>query len=236
MSNSNNRMIVFASILAAILATGLLALNPSTITNAVAQMYYGQYGYDDNNNYYQDDYQRGYEDNNYYNQDYNDYDDDGYDSNIKLEFADKYGDNYHKDYSKHPTKDHKFVCKTGQFKGFFVTSPMVCNLEIPGGPSFEDLKIYRVLGENPTTDIGAEGQVISSIAECDPEDLLLNGGFHFTGVLTNDNFLDSFQLPIDPPPNLDNKWFVSTQSPLSGSQVSIQAFATCVDIPPEHMP
>jgi len=45
MSNSNNRIIVFASILGAILATGLLALNPSTITNANAQTYGDQYGY-----------------------------------------------------------------------------------------------------------------------------------------------------------------------------------------------
>jgi len=37
MSN-NNKKIVFASILGAILATGLLSLNPSTITNAGAQM------------------------------------------------------------------------------------------------------------------------------------------------------------------------------------------------------
>ena len=50
MSNSNNnRMIVFASILGAILATSMLALNPSTITNAGAQMYGDhQYGYDNN--------------------------------------------------------------------------------------------------------------------------------------------------------------------------------------------
>ncbi|HLN33946.1 MAG TPA: hypothetical protein VK250_01540 [Nitrososphaeraceae archaeon] len=48
MSNSNSRMIVFASILGAILATSILALNPSTITNATAQMYGDQYGYDNN--------------------------------------------------------------------------------------------------------------------------------------------------------------------------------------------
>jgi hypothetical protein len=41
-------MIVFASILGAILATSILALNPSTITNAGAQMYGDQYGYDNN--------------------------------------------------------------------------------------------------------------------------------------------------------------------------------------------
>jgi hypothetical protein len=45
MSN-NNRKIVFVSILGAILATGILALNPSMIGNAGAQPYEDQYGYD----------------------------------------------------------------------------------------------------------------------------------------------------------------------------------------------
>jgi hypothetical protein len=45
---SNNQKIVFASILGAILATGLLSLNPSTITNTGAQLYGDQYGYDNN--------------------------------------------------------------------------------------------------------------------------------------------------------------------------------------------
>jgi hypothetical protein len=54
-------MIVFASILGAILATSILALNPSTITNAGAQMYGDQYGYD--SNYYQDDNRYGYDNN-----------------------------------------------------------------------------------------------------------------------------------------------------------------------------
>ena len=47
-NNNNNRKIVFGSILGAILATGLLALNPSTITNAGAQLYGEHYGYDNN--------------------------------------------------------------------------------------------------------------------------------------------------------------------------------------------
>ena len=54
-------MIVFASILGAILATGLLALNPSTITSAVAELYADQYGY--NSNYYQDDNRYSYDNN-----------------------------------------------------------------------------------------------------------------------------------------------------------------------------
>ena len=46
-------MIVLASILGPILATGILALNPSMIGNAQAELYANEYGYD--NNYYQDD-------------------------------------------------------------------------------------------------------------------------------------------------------------------------------------
>jgi len=53
-----NNKIVLASI-AVIVASGLLALNPSMIGNAQAQMYDNQYGYD--NNYYQDDNRYSYD-------------------------------------------------------------------------------------------------------------------------------------------------------------------------------
>ena len=43
---SNNKKIVFASIVGAILATSLVALNPSIVGNAGAQIYGDQYGYD----------------------------------------------------------------------------------------------------------------------------------------------------------------------------------------------
>jgi hypothetical protein len=43
---NNNKKIVFVSILGAILATGLLSLNPSTITNGGAQLYEDEYKYD----------------------------------------------------------------------------------------------------------------------------------------------------------------------------------------------
>ena len=76
-------MIVFASILGAILATSILALNPSTITNAQA-MPYGSEGYDDDrHSYYGDQY--GYN-SNYYYQDDNEY---GYDNNHQKK---SYGD------------------------------------------------------------------------------------------------------------------------------------------------
>ncbi len=78
MSNNNSQKIVFASILAAILATGLLALNPSSITNAQAVLYGadydsrysygGQYGEQYDNNRYDDNNRHGYDsyDNSYY--------------------------------------------------------------------------------------------------------------------------------------------------------------------------
>ena len=33
-------------------------------------------------------------------------------------------------YSKYPTKDKKYECKTGQFEGFFVSSVEFCKLKI----------------------------------------------------------------------------------------------------------
>ena len=72
MSNSNNKKMVFDCILGAILATSLLALNPSTITNAQA-MPYGSEDYDDRysygdqygdgSDYYQDDNRFNYDNN-----------------------------------------------------------------------------------------------------------------------------------------------------------------------------
>ncbi len=51
MNDSSNRMIVFASILGAILATDVLALNPSPIIMIAGAQSYGdqKYGYDNNN-------------------------------------------------------------------------------------------------------------------------------------------------------------------------------------------
>ena len=53
---SNNKKIVFASIMEAILATAIMALNTSImIGNAQVQKYDNQYGYDNGyNSYYQD--------------------------------------------------------------------------------------------------------------------------------------------------------------------------------------
>ena len=81
----SNKKIMFASILGAILATGLLALNPSTITNAQAVPYGTDY---DNRYSYGDQYGDQYD-----NSRYND---------------NRYGyDNYDNSYYPEPKKDKK---------------------------------------------------------------------------------------------------------------------------------
>ena len=258
MTKCNNRMIIFASILGTILATGLLALNPSTIIiNAGAQMYEDQYDYRDhyNNDYYPNDYQYGYEDNrrNYYNEDYNDndyyvYDDDDDEySDIQLEFGDKYGNYNNKDYSKHPTKDHKFVCKTGQFKGFYVKSPDVCNLEIPEGPegprgpaghsgitTLDATNVYLVQDQDMSDD-----QFLDGLAICDADDFVLNGGYSLSGGLSGDEVVNinsplTFNVPSQASPG--QAWIVTVLGLPSGVNHELLINAYCFDNPPGHTP
>ena len=55
----------------------------------------------------------------------------GYDDTKKISYNNSYEDM--KKYSTYPTKDKKYVCQTGQFKGFFVESVEFCKLQIAGG-------------------------------------------------------------------------------------------------------
>jgi hypothetical protein len=56
-------------------------------------------------------------------------------SSSKPKHNQKKYDSYNDDlYSKKPTNDNKFVCKTGQFEGFYVSSKVYCNLVIAEGP------------------------------------------------------------------------------------------------------
>jgi hypothetical protein len=73
MSNNSKKM-VFASVMGVILATGILAINPSIIGNAQAQSYgyNDQYSYD--GNYYKDDNRYGYDGNYYQDDNRNSYD------------------------------------------------------------------------------------------------------------------------------------------------------------------
>ena len=57
----------------------------------------------------------------------------GYDNHKQISYSDSYEDM--KKYSTYPTKDKKYVCQTGQFKGFFVESVEFCKLKIAQGPA-----------------------------------------------------------------------------------------------------
>ena len=93
-----------------------------------------KYYSDEGDNKYSPDYNYYYEPMNQYQpQQQPSYDNNyGYDNNKKISYSDSYEDM--KTYSTYPTKDKKYVCQTGQFKGFFVESVEFCKLEIPSGP------------------------------------------------------------------------------------------------------
>ena len=78
--------------------------------------------YSDNENNYRANY-----DDYYYNQQQPSYNNnyDGYEDNKKISYDNSY-DNDNSKYSNYPTKDKKYVCQTGQFKGFFVESVEFC--------------------------------------------------------------------------------------------------------------
>jgi hypothetical protein len=136
--------------------------------------------YYSNDNQYTPDYnyyyepmkqeQSSYENNNY-----------GYDNNKKTSYSDSYEDM--KKYSTYPTKDKKYVCQTGQFKGFFVESVEFCKLEIPVGPQgpqgpagqINFTNTYRVVGPGATITSETPSRAFS-VSLCDPGDIVLEGG------------------------------------------------------------
>ena len=63
----------------------------------------------------------------------NNYDKASYDQQRYDNSYDKTSYSIDDSYSKYPTKDKKYECKTGQFKGFFVSS-VEFSLKIPQGP------------------------------------------------------------------------------------------------------
>ena len=88
------------------------------------------YYYEPMNQYQPPQQQPSYNDNNY-----------GYDNNKKISYSDSYEDM--KTYSTYPTKDKKYVCQTGQFKGFFVESVEFCKLEIPAGHKVHKVQLAK---------------------------------------------------------------------------------------------
>ena len=161
--------------------------------------------------------------------DYNNY---GYDNNKKISYSDSYEDM--KTYSTYSTKDKKYVCQTGQFKGFFVESVEFCKLEIPAGPQGPQGPAGQINFTNTYLVVGAGASITSetptraySVASCDAGDIVLEGG----GSVAN--FLDE---------GLGNVFqiFRETVNEGNGYQVggvgtnltSFDSNAICIDNPP----
>jgi hypothetical protein len=199
---------------------------------------YQQYeSYYSQDNQYTPDYNYNYEpmkqyqqssyDNNNYNY--------GYDDTKKISYNDSYEDM--KTYSTYPTKDKKYVCQTGQFKGFFVESVEFCKLKIPAGPQgpqgpqgpagqINFTNTYLVVGPGATITSETPTRAFS-VASCDAGDIVLEGG----GSVAN--FLDE---------GLGNVFqiFRETVNEGNGYQVggvgtnltSFDSNAICIDNPP----
>ena len=80
-----------------------------------------------------------------------------YDDTKQISYNDSYEDM--KKYSTYPTEDKKYVCQTGQFKGFFVESVEFCKLKIPQGPPGPIGPTGASGQQGPKGDKGDTGQI-----------------------------------------------------------------------------
>ena len=159
----------------------------------------------------------------------------GYDDNKQISYSDSYEDM--KTYSTYPTKDKKYVCQTGQFKGFFVESVEFCKLEIPAGPQgpqgpqgpagqINFTNTYLVVGPGATITSETPSRAFS-VSFCDAGDIVLEGG----GSVAN--FLDEglgnvFQI-IRETVNEGNGYQVGG---VGTNLTSFDSNAICIDNPP----
>ena len=101
-----------------------------------------------------------------------------------------YGDS---SYSKYPTEDKKYECRTGPFEGFFVSSVEFCNVK----HKFDDRKdhdrdnrdnrtstsLYTVVGNTTAGSAGTANSTIISTATCDQGTLLQVAHLLLQGML-----------------------------------------------------
>ena len=156
--------------------------------------------------------------------------------------AQGYNDNYYEErkYSKYPTDDKKYECRTGPFEGFFVSSVEFCkhlkfdkddkrdsNRTETQGPSTTDS--YTVTGDPvpvPSSLSSSPPLFRSSIANCDAGDTVSGGGYTTTG---------GAQIKSSKPLATENGWNATASNipgiaPAPGQ--SVTAVAICSDHPP----
>jgi len=109
-----------------------------------------------------------------------------------------YSDSSYSDsYSKYPTQDKKYECRTGPFEGFFVSSVEFCKHD-----KFDDKKghdrdrdrdrdnktqvtdLYTVVGNTSVGFAGTASSIITSTALCDAGDFSTGGSFVVAGNST----------------------------------------------------
>jgi hypothetical protein len=168
-----------------------------------------------------------------------------YDNNKKISYNDSYEDM--KKYSTYPTKDKKYVCQTGQFKGFFVESVEFCKLKIaqgpqgppgltgatgppgptgPQGPSgiteLNATNLYTRAGEIVTTG-NLPTSFATSQAFCDADDVAIGGNFQILGV----NPYNIIQAGTGPLNGLPAFYFAQ----VGGASIQIQTNVFCFNNP-----
>ena len=158
----------------------------------------------------------------------------GYQNDYYGSGGSSYDDNSY--YSKYPTDDKRYECRTGPLEGFFVGSVEFCNVK----HKFDDRKdhrdrdnktatsLYTVVGNTTAGSAGTANSTIISTATCDPGDFTTGGSFIVTGNAT----IKSSQ-PLATGNGYTATAVVSGNVSIPGGSLgSVTADAICLDNPP----
>jgi hypothetical protein len=162
----------------------------------------------------------GYQDENSYNS-YSDYS------------SSSYGDNY----SKYPTEDKNYECRTGPFEGFFTSSVEFCKHgkfddrkghDRDRDNRTETLDTYTVVGNTSVGFAGTASSIISSTALCDALDTATGGSFVVAGNST---------IRASQPLANETGWIATAEvfgnATIPGAPLgSVTADVVCLDNPP----
>jgi hypothetical protein len=159
----------------------------------------------------------------------------GYQNDYYGSGGSSYGDD-NSYYSKYPTHDKRYECRTGPFEGFFVGSVEFCNVK----HKFDDRKdhrdrdnktatsLYTVVGNTTAGAAGTANSTIISTATCDVGDFTTGGSFIVTG---NATIKSSQPLATGNGYTATAVVFGNASIP-GGSLGSVTADAICLDNPP----
>ena len=144
-----------------------------------------------------------------------------------------YGDSY----SKYPTEDKNYECRTGPFEGFFVSSVEFCKHfkfdDKKGNDRDRDNKTvtidtYTVIGNTSVGFAGTASPIISSTALCDVSDSATGGSFVVAGNST---------IRASQPLANETGWIATAEvfgnATIPGAPLgSVTADVVCLDNPP----